>query len=109
MVVPQSSFAKAKPKAKPTPAKSNNNWNPVCKKMTPVVWKTNYDGCMKAFQAGIASKQITQAKSEGICNCVANGLVKESQCSEIERFQKDKAFEQEMTNRLAKKCIPKKK
>lgn len=104
------SIAEAKPKkaaAAPAPAAPKSHFKAVCKNMTPQAWKTNYDGCMTAFAPGIQAKQITQQKSAGICNCVANGLVKESTCKDIERFQKDKAFETEMTSRLAKKCIPK--
>lgn len=102
------SFAEAKPKKATgkASAKTESKFKAVCKNMTPQAWKTNFDGCMTAFAPGIQAKQITQAKSSGICSCVADGLVKESTCAEIDRFQKDKAFEQQMTSKLAKKCIP---
>lgn len=104
--------AKTPPKAatKKTAAKATAQtpgFKAVCKSMTPAAWKTNYDGCMTAFADGIQKKLITAEKSTSICNCVANGLVKESTCQDIDRFQRDKAFEQQMTGKLAKKCIPK--
>lgn len=103
----KSAPAKKSARKKKAPAQRQVAWSAKCKNMTPQIWKANFDGCMNAFKPGIQAKQITLAKSRGICACVADGLVKESTCQEIDRFHKDKAFEQQMTGSLAQKCLPK--
>ncbi|MFL5814135.1 MAG: hypothetical protein ACJ763_11205 [Bdellovibrionia bacterium] len=80
------------------------NKKPVCSNMTQEIWNKNQAGCMRAFKPAIESKQVEANSTKSLCDCVADELVNKTSCEDMRKFDEDKNFEKQLTEKITKSC-----